>query len=94
MKIVLHVEHVLMNARLKRSLKVIFTKLIRMLAQIVVLVQMFVRQRPFILLRNCLNNKKGIVPKISFCSSRHVERSQNIANRAQALSEMSPRWST
>ena len=36
----------------------------------------------------------GSIPKIRSCSSRHVERSRNIANCTQWCPKMSPRWST
>jgi hypothetical protein len=57
MMIALHAEPASMNARLKLSLKVIFTRLIRMNARTVVLVQMYVRLKPYIPL-------KGIIPGI------------------------------
>lgn len=48
MTIVQLAEHVLMNVRLKQSVKVIFIKLILTSAQIVVLVLMFVRLKQFL----------------------------------------------
>jgi hypothetical protein len=50
-----HVVPALMNVPLKRSLRAISTKLIRMLAPIVELAQMFVRLKLFIL--NNLQNR-------------------------------------